>query len=158
MSESGEQPLLRGREVVTLALIRRGVDADGALMRLTGHELGMLREYMRDLVEQAGQEEQAHAAFGFAAPPYRPHQAISDLLAILDDRIESEGIQVGLPEDFLHRMWTLCNEAGATVAERVWLEQNMSVPQSGGSSRSHMRDLTYRALLAYVETNQPAAE
>lgn len=131
-------------------------------MRLTGHELGVLREYMHDLVEQAGQEEQAHAAFGFAAPPYRPDHALSDLLAILDDRIESEGLQVGLPENFLHRMWTLCNEATTSVSEQVWLEQNLSMAQqdtaSAGSSRSRIRALTYRALLAYLESSRQVSE
>ncbi len=117
-------------------------------MRLTGHELGMLREYMHDLVEQARQEEQAHRAFGFSAPAYRPDQALSDLLAVLDDRIESEGLQVGLPEGFLHRMWTLCNEAQQVVSERVWLEKNLA---SETLSRSRMRELTYRALVAYLE-------
>lgn len=117
-------------------------------MRLTGHELGVLREYMHDLVEQARQEEQAQHAFGFAAPEYRPDQAVSDLLAILDDRIESEGLQVGLPEGFLHRMWTLCNEAQRVVSERVWLEKNLA---SESLTRSRMRELTYAALVAYLE-------
>ena len=123
-------------------------------MGLTGHELGVLREYMHDLVEQARQEDEAHRAFGFAAPPYRPDQAISDLLAILDDRIESEGLQVGLPEGFLHRMWTLCNAASKSVCDRVWLETNLS-PDS--VSRFRTRDLTYRALLAYIERHDDEA-
>ena len=76
-------------------------------MKISGHVIGLLKEYMHDLVEQAGQEAQMQASFGFAQAPYRPDQAISDLLAILDDRIESEGMQVGLPEGFLHTMWTL---------------------------------------------------
>ncbi len=117
-------------------------------MGLTGHEWGALREYMHDLVEQARQEEAAHRAFGFSVPPYRPDEAISDLLAILDDRIESEGLQVGLPEGFLHRMWTLCNEASPSVCQRVWLESNLSAE---GASRSRVRELTYRALLAYFD-------
>jgi hypothetical protein len=54
-------------------------------MRLTGHVIGMLKEYMWDLVEQAKQEEQ-HNSFGYKTTPYRADQAISDLLAILDDR------------------------------------------------------------------------
>ena len=60
---------------------------------LTGHVIGLLKEYMQDLVEQAGQEALAQEQFGFAATAYRPDQAISDLLALLDDRIESEGMQ-----------------------------------------------------------------
>src|SRR5512135_1967587 len=71
-------------------------------MALSGHVVGLLKEYMRDLVEQAEQEATANESFGFSTAPYRSDQAISDLLAILDDRIESEGLQVGLPEDFLH--------------------------------------------------------
>ena len=73
----------------------------------SGHDIGLLKEYMRDLVEQATQEQHSQEQFGFTPLPYRPDQAFSDLLALLDDRIESEGIQVGLPECFLHDMWTL---------------------------------------------------
>jgi hypothetical protein len=81
-------------------------------MPLSGHVVGLLKEYMRDLVVQAEQEAMAHEAFGFSPASYRSDQAISDLLAILDDRIESEGLQVGLPENFLHEMWSLCNGPG----------------------------------------------
>ncbi len=118
-------------------------------MRLTGHLIGLLKEYMRDLVEQARQESKAQQSFGFTPAPYRPDQAISDLLAILDDRIETEGVQVGLPEGFLHHMWTLCNEAQAHVKDRVWLESN-----EGGQamSKASTRELTYRALIEYIET------
>ena len=119
-----------------------------APMRLTGHVIGLLKEYMRDLVEQARQEEREHGAFGFAPVRYRPHQAISDLLAILDDRIESEGVQVGLPEGFLHHMWTVCNEARGHVEERVWLESNLG---DTPPSQARTRELTYRALIAYIE-------
>ena len=55
-------------------------------MALSGHVVGLLKEYMRDLVEQAKQEMATHASFGFSATPYRSDQALSDLLAILDDR------------------------------------------------------------------------
>ena len=92
-------------------------------MRLSGRIIGLLKEYMHDLVEQAKQEAISHAAFGFTTQPYRPDQAISDLLAILDDRIESEGVQVGLPIEFLHHMWTLCNSANTHIAETVWLQK-----------------------------------
>ncbi len=118
-------------------------------MRLSGHLIGLLKEYMRDLVEQARQEAQANQSFGFTPGPYRPDQAISDLLAILDDRIESEGVQVGLPEGFLHDMWTLCNEAQAHVKDRVWLEGNVSDP---AMTKAGTRELTYRALIDYLET------
>jgi hypothetical protein len=119
-------------------------------MALSGHVVGLLKEYMRDLVEQAKQETATHASFGFAATPYGSDQALSDLLALLDDRIESEGMQVGLPDGFLHQMWGLCNDARTQVAERVWMEINSSdcVP-----SKDTVRELTYRALLAVLDSS-----
>ncbi|HEX5645715.1 MAG TPA: hypothetical protein VFX56_01985 [Nitrospira sp.] len=116
---------------------------------LSGHVIGLLKEYMRDLVDQAAQETRAHEQFGFSTAPYRPDQAISDLLALLDDRIESEGIQVGLPDDFLHRMWTLCNEAASHLSERVWLEGNIDHHHAG---KARIRELTYRALIDFIES------
>jgi hypothetical protein len=118
-------------------------------MAFSGHMVGLLKEYMRDLVVQAEQETAAHASFGFSATPYRPDQAMSDLLAILDDRIESEGVQVGLPDEFLHQMWDLCNDARTEVMERVWLDINSS---DQPSSKARIRELTYRALIAFLET------
>ena len=52
-------------------------------------------------------------------------------------------------EGFLHHMWTLCNEAQAHVKDRVWLESNV-----GGQamSKASTRELTYRALIEYLET------
>ena len=47
-------------------------------MALSGHVVGLLKEYMRDLVEQAKQETAAHTSFGFSATPYRSDQALSD--------------------------------------------------------------------------------
>jgi hypothetical protein len=117
-------------------------------MALSGHVVGLLKEYMRDLVEQAKQEMATHASFGFCDAPYRSDQALSDLLAILDDRIESEGVQVGLPDGFLHQMWGLCNEARVQVTERVWLDMNSS---DQPSSKARVRELTYRALLVVLE-------
>ncbi len=117
-------------------------------MKLSGHVIGLLKEYMRDLVEQARQETSAQEAFGFKSTPYRPDQAISDLLAILDDRIESEGVQVGLPEGLLHAMWTVCNEAQPHVKERVWLESNVGEP---GATKARTRELTYQALVEFIE-------
>ncbi|RMH03462.1 MAG: hypothetical protein D6704_12595 [Nitrospirae bacterium] len=108
----------------------------------------LLRGYMQDLVEQAKQEEQALCSFGYTTPPYRVDHAISDLLAILDDRIESEGVQVGLAIEFLHEMWTLCNEAEPRIQEIVWLEQHLD---DQPCSKARTRELTYRALLAYLE-------
>jgi hypothetical protein len=121
-----------------------------ARMALSGHVVGLLKEYMRDLVVQAEQEASANEAFGFSNQLYRPDQAIADLLAILDDRIESEGMQVGLPEEFLHQMWTLCNEARAQVTDQVWLHSNIS---DGTASKARIRELTYQALMQFLETN-----
>lgn len=125
-------------------------------MALTGHQIGVLRSYMRDLVDQAAQEDAATRSFGFRADPYRPDQAISDLLAILDDRIESEGLQVGLEEGFLHQMWTLCNEAQPFLREQVWLQANLGQAGSVGASesdvsRARVRELTYHALLVFLQ-------
>lgn len=120
-------------------------------MRLSGHQIGLLKEYMGDLVEQARQEARATQSLGLMPVPYQPDQAISDLLAILDDRIESEGVQVGLSEGFLHRMWTLCNEAQVYVRDRVWLESLESNVGVDAQSKARMREATYLALIEYVE-------
>ena len=117
-------------------------------MRLPGRFIGLLKEYMHDLVEQAKQEEASHAAFGFASQPYRPDEAISDLLAILDDRIESEGVQVGLSMEFLHQMWTLCNSAITHISETVWLQKNI---EGGNGSKTEVRQQTYQALITFLE-------
>lgn len=116
---------------------------------LSGHVIGLLKEYMQDLVEQAGQEASAQERFGFAATVYRPDHAISDLLALLDDRIESEGLQVGLPEGFLHEIWSLCDQASAHVADRVYVESNVG---SEAGSKARTRALTYRALIEFIES------
>ena len=118
-------------------------------MRLPGRIIGLLKEYMHDLVEQAKQEQAAQASFGFATQPYRPDQAISDLLAILDDRIESEGVQVGLSVEFLHQMWTLCNTANAHISETVWLRKNID---GGDGSKAEVRQQTYRVLITFLES------
>lgn len=117
-------------------------------MRLSGRQIGLLKEYMYDLVEQAKQDEATTQAFGYASQAYRSDQAISDLLAILDDRIESEGVQVGLPVEFLHQMWMLCNQANFDVEGTVWLQRNLD---GEPATKSRVRDLTYRALIEYVE-------
>jgi hypothetical protein len=116
---------------------------------MSGHVIGLLKEYMHDLVDQATQETRADEQFGFSQTPYRPDQAISDLLALLDDRIESEGMQVGLPHNFLHQMWSLCNEASAEIAERVWLEGNIG---NHITSKAQTREVTYRALIDFIES------
>ena len=120
-------------------------------MALSGHVIGLLKEYMHDLVEQARQEATAHESFGFSAVPYRSDQAISDLLAILDDRVESEGVQVGLPTEFLHEMWSLCNQAQTQVAQDVWLAINSG---DAPSSKAMIRKLTYQALIAFLESRR----
>lgn len=116
---------------------------------LSGHVIGLLKEYMHDLVDQAAQETKADEQFGFSQTPYRADQAISDLLALLDDRIESEGIQVGLPHNFLHQMWNLCNDASAEIGERVWLEGNIGNHITG---KAQTREVTYRALIDFIES------
>ncbi|HWC50973.1 MAG TPA: hypothetical protein VG453_04775 [Nitrospira sp.] len=117
-------------------------------MALSGHVVGLLKEYMHDLVVQAEQEAAAHEAFGFSKASYQSDQAIADLLAILDDRIESEGMQVGLPQEFLHDMWTLCNDARSHVADQVWLALNVS---GRPSSKARVRELAYKALIEFLE-------
>ncbi|HTK86726.1 MAG TPA: hypothetical protein VL329_03280 [Nitrospiraceae bacterium] len=121
-------------------------------MKLSGHVIGLLKEYMQDLVEQATQEAHMQQSFGFTPAPYRPDQAISDLLAILDDRIESEGVQVGLPEGFLHAMWTVCNEAQAHILDQVWMESNAVATPTKAITKATIRRLTYQALIDYLET------
>jgi hypothetical protein len=116
---------------------------------LSGHVIGLLKEYMHDLVDQAAQETKADEQFGFSQTPYRADQAISDLLALLDDRIESEGIQVGLPHNFLHQMWSLCDDASAEIGERVWLEGNIG---NHITSKAQTREVTYRALIDFIES------
>jgi hypothetical protein len=118
-------------------------------MRFSGRIIGLLKEYMHDLVEQAKQEETTHASFGFISQPYRTDQAISDLLAILDDRIESEGVQVGLPVEFLHQIWTLCNQANSHISETVWLRKHLD---QGTGSKAEVRAHTYQALIAFLES------
>lgn len=115
----------------------------------SGHVIGLLKEYMRDLVDQATQEQQSQQQFGFAPLPYRPDQAFSDLLALLDDRIESEGIQVGLPECFLHDMWSLCNEAVEPISSRIWLEGNL---EGRSMTKAQTRELTYQALIEFIDS------
>ncbi|MDF0675888.1 MAG: hypothetical protein P0120_16370 [Nitrospira sp.] len=115
----------------------------------SGHVIGLLKEYMRDLVDQATQEQHSQAQFGFTPLPYRPDQALSDLLALLDDRIESEGIQVGLPESLLHELWSLCNEAVEPIADHIWLEGNLD---GRSMTKAQTRELTYQALIEFIES------
>jgi len=117
-------------------------------IRFSGHIIGLLKEYMHDLVEQAAQEMLANQRFGFNPPPYGPAEAIADLLALLDDRIESEGLQVGLPENVLHSMWSLCNEVSSDIADRVWVERNLNSPALG---KAKTREMVYRVLIDLIE-------
>lgn len=117
----------------------------------SGHVIGLLKTYMQDLVEQAVQEGIATEQFGFSPTPYRSHDAISDLLALLDDRIESEGIQVGLSETFLHNMWSLCDEVAPQVHERVWMEENIN-GEKQPIGKAKTREITYRVLIELIET------
>ena len=55
---------------------------------------------------------------------------------------------MGLPEGMLHFMWTTCNEARVHVNEAVWLESHVA---SHIVSRARTRELTYQALMAYIE-------
>lgn len=121
----------------------------GQPIEFSGHIVGLLKEYMRDLVDQATQEQRSQEQFGFSPLPYRPDQAFSDLLALLDDRIESEGIQVGLPECFLHDMWTLCNEAVEPISHRIWLEASLD---GRSMTKTQMRELTYQALIEFIDS------
>jgi len=121
-----------------------------AVPSFSGHVIGLLKTYMQDLVEQAVQEEIATERFGFSPAPYRSHDAISDLLALLDDRIESEGIQVGLSETFLHTMWSLCDEVAPHVRERVWIEENIKGDQKQ-IGKAKTREITYRVLIEVIE-------
>jgi len=67
---------------------------------------------------------------------------------ILDDRVELEGLQVSLPDGFLHDMWTICNEAQRPITDRVWLELN-----TGGvvPTKAVTRAWTYRVLIEHLE-------
>ena len=121
----------------------------GQPLVFSGHVIGLLKEYMRDLVDQATQEQHSQEQFGFTPLPYRPDQAVSDLLALLDDRIESEGVQVGLPDRFLHDMWSLCNEAIEPISNRIWLEGSLA---GQSMSKARTRELAYQALIEFIDS------
>jgi hypothetical protein len=52
-------------------------------------------------------------------------------------------------------MWTLCNEAGSHVADRVWLESNVG---DQSLTKAKTRELTYRALIEYLESRRGREE
>jgi hypothetical protein len=115
---------------------------------MTGHEIGLLKGYMLDLVEQARQESMTYRAAGYQEQPYTPDQALVDLLAILDDRLESEGIQVGLSEEFRHRMCEICKRSLYHVKEESWLAANLN---ASPPTKAEVRSTAYRALLKFIE-------
>lgn len=120
---------------------------------MTGHEIGLLKGYMQDLVEQARQESLTFQMAGYKEQAYSPDQALMDLLAILDDRLESEGIQVGLSEEFRHRMWEICKQSLDHVNETAWLKANLDRPSH---TKAEVRSIAYQALLSYIENNRQA--
>ena len=117
---------------------------------MTGHEIGLLKEYMQDLVEQARQESATLQTAGYKEQDYSPDQALMDLLAILDDRLESEGVQVGLTEEFRHRMWDICKRSLDHVEETAWLKANLDSP---ARNKAEVRSMAYQALLNYIDNN-----
>ena len=54
---------------------------------ITEHQIGLLKVYMQDLVEQARQESRVLRTAGYAERDYVPEEALMDLLALLDDRM-----------------------------------------------------------------------
>jgi len=118
---------------------------------MTGHEIGLLKEYMHDLVEQARQESRTYQTAGYKEQDYTPDHALMDLLAILDDRLESEGVQVGLSEEFRHRMWDICKQSLDHVNETAWLKANLDRP---AHTKAEVRSIAYQALLNYIENNR----
>lgn len=115
---------------------------------MTGHEIGLLKEYMQDLVQQARHETMTLHLAGYQQREYSSEEALMDLLAILDDRMESEGIQVGLTEAFRHRMWDVCRSSRDYVRDTTWLETNLNQPHP---TKEQIRKITYGALLKYIQ-------
>ncbi len=118
---------------------------------LTGHEIGLLKAYMQDLVEQARQDARIFRTAGFKEQQYNSDQALMDLLAILDDRLESEGIEAGLTEEFCHRMWEICRRSRDPVRESSWVASNLA---DHPFPKSEVRSTAYRALIDFIEREQ----
>lgn len=114
---------------------------------MNAHEVRLLKEYMADLVEQARQEAMTNRSVGISETPYGADEALLDLLAILDDRLESEGVQVGLSEAFRHEMWGVCQRARQQVTDSAWIQSNLS---AGGDSKARTREVAYLALLTFI--------
>ncbi len=119
---------------------------------MTGHEIGLLRGYMQDLVEQAKQETMTLHLAGYQDRDYTPEEALLDLLALLDDRLESEGVEVGLSEAFRHRMWEVCKASGDYVKDSAWLETNLGRSRP---TKDQIRTMAYKALLHYLNKQIP---
>lgn len=117
-------------------------------MRLTHHELIVLKEYMQDLVEQARQEALGNTVARYHQKAYTDDDALLDLLAILDDRVESEGVQLGLSEGFPHQMWKICQEAREHIKNTVWLFSNLA---EQAATKAQVRETAYRALIQFIE-------
>jgi hypothetical protein len=118
-------------------------------MIISPHELGILKEYIQDLLHQAKQEALVYQASKYTPGAYGSDEALMDLLAILDDRVESEGVEIGLSENFPHRMWTICQQARDHIRNEVWLRSNLrQIPCTKGE----IREMTYHALLEYIES------
>jgi len=115
---------------------------------MTGHEIGLLKTYMNDLVEQASQESAVYRSAGYRETRYTSDQALMDLLAILDDRLESEGLQVGLSEEFRHRMGEICKRSQNHVKETSWLAANIG---PNPPTKAEVRSVAYDALLKFIE-------
>jgi len=117
-------------------------------MGLTGHEIGVLKGYMEDLVDQARQEAFSLVFKKYFKGDYTFDDALMDLLMTLDDRGESEGAMEGLSEDFPHHMWGICNHARGYVKEMVWFSSSMGPPLG----KTGIRKVAYSALIDFIET------
>lgn len=115
---------------------------------MTGHEIGVLKGYMQDMVEQARQETVVLRTAGYREQPYTPEQALMDLLAILDDRMESEGLQVGRPEAFRVEMGDICRRSREYVREATWMAGNMADQKPG---KPEIRGIAFKALIDYID-------
>ncbi|MGH7273678.1 MAG: hypothetical protein ACREIQ_04390 [Nitrospiria bacterium] len=117
-------------------------------MRLTHHETVVLKEYMQDLIEQARQETLGHTSAKYLQKSYTYDDALMDLLAILDDRVESEGAQMGLSDGFPHQMWDICNEAREQARNAVWFSSNLGQTPL---TKIQVRETVYQVLLKYMD-------
>ena len=118
-------------------------------MTFTNHELSILKEYMQDLIDQARQETLGQVMRTYARKTYTGDEALLDLLALLDDRVESEGAQLGLSEQFLHRMWNHYRHARDRVGTEAWLIANIDQTPL---PKARIREITYRAFLDYLRS------